>query len=94
MQIHLTALAQRDLQDVFDYISHESPAAARRVVDHLLREAERLLLFPRIGRPGRVTGTRELVASTWPYVVVYRLRGERIDILRVMHTARRWPPHG
>lgn len=93
MPIRLTALAERDLREIHEYIARESPAAARRVVDHLLRDAERLASFPRIGRPGRVGGTRELVASTWPYVVVYRLRGAQIDILRVLHTARRWPPH-
>jgi toxin ParE1/3/4 len=93
VHVRLTALAERDLQDIHEYIARDSPAAARRVVDHLLREAERLQSFSRIGRTGRVAGSRELVASTWPYVLVDRLRGEQIDILRVLHTARRWPPH-
>jgi addiction module RelE/StbE family toxin len=93
VQVRLTALAERDLQGIHEHIARDSPAAARHVVDHLLRETERLQSFPRVGRTGRVAGTRELVASTWPYVLAYPLRGEQIDVLRVLHTARRWPPH-
>jgi plasmid stabilization system protein ParE len=39
VHVRLTALAERDLQDFHEYIARESPAAARRVVDHLLRAA-------------------------------------------------------
>jgi plasmid stabilization system protein ParE len=87
VHVRLTALAERDPQDIPERIAREIPAAARRVVDGLLRKAERLSSFFRIGRTGRVAGTREFVASNWPYVPVYRLRGEQIDILRVLHTA-------
>jgi toxin ParE1/3/4 len=93
VHVQLTALAERDLQGLHEHIARESPAAARRVVDHLLRAAERLQSFPRICRTGRVAGTREFIASIGPNVLVYRLRGEQIDVLRVLHTARRWPPH-
>lgn len=31
-----------------------------------------------------------LVPKT-PYVVPYRVRDDRIEVLRVMHVARRWP---
>jgi toxin ParE1/3/4 len=44
-----------------------------------------------VGRPGRVPGTRELVIAHMPYIVPYRVRGEAIQILRVYHSARRWP---
>jgi len=50
--------------------------------------------MPRMGRIGRIAGTRELVLSGTPYVVIYDLRNmdEQIYILRVLHGARRWPP--
>jgi toxin ParE1/3/4 len=50
--------------------------------------------FTEAGRPGRKRGTRELVISRTPLVVVYRIRPkmQRIEILRVLHGAQRWPP--
>jgi toxin ParE1/3/4 len=50
-----------------------------------------LIAQPHMGRPGRVPGTRELVVSDLPYVIPYRVRGHTIQILRVFHTARKWP---
>jgi len=44
-----------------------------------------------IGRPGRVLGTRELVIGVLPYLVPYRVREKDAEILRVLHTSRRWP---
>jgi toxin ParE1/3/4 len=51
----------------------------------------RLADFPALGRPGRKPGTRELVIPRLPYIVIYRVRGERVQILRVLHTARERP---
>jgi len=44
-----------------------------------------------MGRPGRVPGTRELVLPNFPYIIPYRVREQRVEILRVFHTARKWP---
>ena len=43
-----------------------------------------------MGRPGRVLGTRELVIGGLPYIIPYRVRDNYVDILRVLHTSRRW----
>jgi plasmid stabilization system protein ParE len=43
-----------------------------------------------IGRPGRISGTRELVLTAFPYIIAYRVT-DRIEILAMMHGARRWP---
>jgi toxin ParE1/3/4 len=51
----------------------------------------RLTDFPAMGRPGRVSGTRELVVPDAPYIVPYRVRGQTVHILRVFHTSRKWP---
>lgn len=48
---------------------------------------------PDIGRPGREDGTRELVLSGAPYILPYRVRDGRIEILAVFHTSRAWPDH-
>lgn len=56
MQVRLTALAERDLQGIYEYLARESPAAARRVLDHLLRKAERLQSFPASAEPAASAG--------------------------------------
>ncbi len=44
-----------------------------------------------MGRPGRVLGTRELIVSSAPYIVPYRVKNNFIEILRVLHVAMEWP---
>jgi toxin ParE1/3/4 len=46
---------------------------------------------PKLGAPGRVPGTRELVIPKTPYIVPYRVRHSTIEIVRVYHASRRWP---
>lgn len=92
MQLRWTILAERDLDEIAAYIGQDNPAAAARVILELIDQAENLLpAQPAIGRPGRVIGTRELVIGELPYVIPYRVRGQDIEILRVLHTSRPWP---
>jgi len=81
-----------DLVSLRSYIAEDNPAAAQRVVLHIIRNIEQLLSAnPDMGRPGRVPGTRELVIPRAPYIVPYRVRNNRIQVLRIYHGARRWP---
>jgi toxin ParE1/3/4 len=81
-----------DLASLRAYIAEDSPAAAQRVVLHILHDVEALLSeHPAMGRPGRVPETRELVIPDTPFVVPYRVQDRTIQVLRVFHTARRWP---
>ena len=92
MRLRWTRRAERDLDEIAEYIGQDSPAAAARVVLELIDQVEaNLLAHPAIGRPGRVLGTRELVIGGLPYLVPYRMREKDIEILRVLHTSRRWP---
>ena len=52
---------------------------------------EHLAMSPGLGRPGRVAGTRELVVSGIPYIVPYRVKGEVVQIITVLHGAQKWP---
>ncbi len=74
-----------------EYISKDSPAAAARTVDAIVNAVENLKRFPASGRPGRVPGTRELVVSRTPYIVPYRVRSDTVELLLVLHAARKWP---
>jgi toxin ParE1/3/4 len=73
------------------YIARDNPDAAVRVVTAITTAVDRLAQYPALGRAGRVPGTRELVVPHSPYIIPYRVRGEAVEILRVLHVARRWP---
>lgn len=74
-----------------DYIAQDSPAAAIAMDERIEHGTEGLLDHPERGRPGRVKGTRELVIPRTPFIAIYRLRGDRIEILRLLHGAQQWP---
>jgi toxin ParE1/3/4 len=81
-----------DLVALRTYIEQDNPAAARRIVLHIIQNIDTLLpRSPEMGRPGRVPGTRELIIPRTPFIVPYRLEGKTIQILRIFHGARRWP---
>src|SRR5208282_6635878 len=73
------------------FISLGSPQAAARLVETITVSVNRLAEFPWLGRPGRISGTRELVISGTPYIVPYRVRGDVVQLIRVFHAARKWP---
>ena len=84
--------AIRHLTDLRAYVARDNPDAAARIAVTLLTAVERLAGLPNLGRPGRLSGTRELVVPGTPYVIPYRLRGERLEIIAVFHGRQRWPP--
>lgn len=51
----------------------------------------RLADFPKLGRTGKITGTRELIPHE-SYRLVYQVEGENLWVLALVHAARRWPP--
>jgi toxin ParE1/3/4 len=83
------ALANLDAEA--EYIAEDNPAAAGRVVQVIFRTVDLLAKNPAMGRAGRVAGTRELVVAETPYIIPYRVRGNAVEILRVFHSARKWP---
>jgi plasmid stabilization system protein ParE len=87
MPVIFTGEAVNDLITIRSYIGQDNPAAASRVAIQIVAACDRLEYLPERGRPGRVLGTRELV-SLWPYVIVYRINGPIIEILRVWHGAQ------
>lgn len=83
--------ALRDLEAARTYIALDKPGAAQEQMELVLMAVRRLAEFPAAGRPGRRPGTRELFVPRTPYLVAYRIRGEVIAILRVLHGRRQWP---
>jgi len=87
MQIDWTEQALADLAEIEHYIEQERPAAAQRVVAHLVSSVEHVAEFPQLGRRGRRPGTRNLIIP--PYVISYRVRSRRLEILSIWHGRRR-----
>jgi len=80
-----------DFSEIIDFIAADNPVAAIEQGDEIEGQVAGLLDNRHMGRPGRVKGTRELVVVRTPYIVVYRVKREAIQILRVLHGARLWP---
>jgi toxin ParE1/3/4 len=86
--------AIEDLRALQAYIESDNPIAARKITLRMIESIETLIpKNPRIGRPGRVPGTRELVLAHTPYIVPYRLHHGTIEVIGVHHGARRWPDY-
>ncbi len=91
MQIRWVRLALEDLEEIAGLISKDNPEAARDLVRRIWEASQILAEHPHSGRAGRVLGTRELVIGGTQYILPYRVIEDEVQILRVLHGARRWP---
>jgi toxin ParE1/3/4 len=89
MKLRYKKRALADIEVIHRYIGTYDERAAKGVVHRIERSIGRLLILPMSGRPGSVPGTRLLVVPGLPYIVVHRVSAETIDIIAVLHTARR-----
>jgi len=90
-RIRWVKVALADLDEIAEYITQSNPAAAKKVAKCIWEATHLLSEHPGMGRTGRVSGTRELVVVGTPYIVPYRVKGDTVEILRVIHAARKWP---
>ena len=91
MRVRWLRVALANLETEADYIAKDNAAAADRLVQRIMRAVNLLGKNPAMGRPGRVSGTRELVVGDTPYIVPYRVRANAVEVLRVFHATRNWP---
>lgn len=91
MIIHWLPQAHRNRLAQLDYISQDNPLAAIGQDEEIERQVNMLLEHPKMGRPGRVAGTRELLESGTPFVLIYRLRAQHVEVIRVLHSSQQWP---
>jgi toxin ParE1/3/4 len=86
-----TETAIRHLESAWDYLAAENMSAAQSQLERILDAVETLALYPELGRKGRIASTRELVITDTPFLVAYRVQKREIQLLAVLHGARRWP---
>ena len=91
MKIVWSAAAVRHLQEVVEYIQAESAEGAITTRRRILETALRVGQVRYSGRVGRMDGTREAVVPRSPYIVVYQLSSQSVEILGIWHAARQWP---
>ena len=93
MKVIWTPEALQDRIDIWDYIAAENPRAAASMDDLFSIAAARLADHPELGKPGQVSGTRELMPHE-SYRLVYEIKKDTVWVLVLVHTARQWPPLG
>lgn len=92
MEIQWTEEAQDDLESLYEYIAADNETAAARQVFIVVDTVQRLLpQNPAAGRAGRIPKTRELAVPGTKLIVAYRIMQGSVEILRVLHGARKWP---
>jgi toxin ParE1/3/4 len=92
MLIRWTDVAAADFTHVCDYTEDRFGAAqARRAAMVIYESIDSLKTLPHKGRLGRSRGTRELNIPKLPFIVVYRLHKDSIEINRILHSAQKWP---
>ena len=92
MKIEWVRSAWIDFEEAIDFILQDNPEAARKMAMRILQAARLLTEHPGAGRAGRVPGTRELVIVGTPFILPYRVKDNSVQILRVLHGSRKWPP--
>jgi toxin ParE1/3/4 len=88
MRIRWTPAAAADLQHISDYLKEHHSNYRQATIRRLYETIRQLKSAPHLGKPGRVEGTREILFPPMPYVAVYRIREQSVEILRIWHTAQ------
>jgi plasmid stabilization system protein ParE len=90
MRIRWTVPAANDLEGIKEYLEKRYPHFAEPTVRTIYQRVRSLKTAPNLGRPGHLGATRELPLTPLPYVVVYSVNAETVEILHIHHGAQDW----
>jgi toxin ParE1/3/4 len=90
MRIRWTVPAADDLENIKNYLQRVYPHFAEPTVRTIYQRIRSLKAAPHQGRPGHRSGTRELPLTPLPYVVVYSVKPEAVEVLHIYHGAQDW----
>jgi len=88
VEIVWSALARTRLREIRAYVARDKPEAAERLAIRIVAMVETLRAHPRLGRAGAEPEIRELIIAGTPYIVLYRVQGERVVISTIWHGAQ------
>jgi addiction module RelE/StbE family toxin len=91
MRIQWTPAAAADLQNLSDYLKDHHPHYRQPTMRKVYAAIQSLREWPHRGRVGREEGTRELLFPPLPYIAVYRVKEQIIEVLRIFHGAQGRP---
>ena len=91
MTVRWSPQAADDFEQIVRRIQLDNVTAARDVAERVYGSIGSLSASPGRGRIGRIKGTRELVLAPLPWIVVYRVREETVEVSRIYHGAQDWP---
>ncbi|MGB4345907.1 MAG: type II toxin-antitoxin system RelE/ParE family toxin [Burkholderiaceae bacterium] len=91
MSVIWTPEALQDRLEIWDYIALDNPVAAAKMDALFSIAAARLTEHPKLGKLGKIQGTRELIPHE-NYRLVYEIKLGAVWILTLIHTSRQWPP--
>lgn len=91
MKVVWSRRAIRHLVRLREYIERDSEQNAALVASRILKAVDLLETQPEMSRPGRVLGTRELVVTDTAYIIPYRVRRERLELIAIFHGRQKWP---
>lgn len=87
MKVVFRKSALFDIENIHRFIARDNPHAAKQVAARIRDATRRLEQFPLSGRRGAVEGTHELIVSRLPYIVVYEIMSETVEVMAVFHAA-------
>ena len=88
MRLRWSLQATIDANDIQRFLGERSPAGAARIRAEIARAGEQLIQFPQSGRPADRRDIREFVVARTPYLLIYRVVDDAIEVLRVLHGAQ------
>lgn len=88
VEIVWSASARTRLREIRAYVAKDKPEAAERLAIRIVAMVETLRNHPYLGRVGAEAAIRELVIGRTPYVVLYRVQGQRVVISTIWHGAQ------
>jgi addiction module RelE/StbE family toxin len=91
MRLRWTPAAADDLEAIANYLAKHFPSFMENTIRKIYDTIATLRSMPHRGRIGREEGTRELVIAGLPYIVVYRIRDDSVEVLHIYHGAQSRP---
>lgn len=90
LQILWNDEARSDLGSIIRYIAERNPQAAKGLKNLIESAVLPAVEHPYLYRPGRVSGTREIVVHP-NYVLVYQVGDGVLEVMRVLHARQQYP---
>jgi toxin ParE1/3/4 len=88
MRLRWTPNAVEDLESIYAYLSKHRPIWAQSTIRLLYDAARSLRTMPDRGRAGKIAGTKELVLDRIPYLVIYQVTGQVVELIHIVHTSQ------